>query len=102
RLTGRLVEDLWPVSCTDPGWAVGAGEARRTYESPFSARLESAQDQAERRFATFAFFDWVGTALSADWMRPSRCFLNITFPVGKRASSHPVLYACGRPFGESG
>jgi hypothetical protein len=28
--------------------------------------------QAERRFVTFELFEWVGTALSADWMRPSR------------------------------
>src|SRR5262245_15924640 len=29
-------------------------------------------NQAERRFATFDLFCKVGTALSADWMRPSR------------------------------
>lgn len=28
--------------------------------------------QAERRFTAIAMFGWVGTALSADWMRPSR------------------------------
>jgi hypothetical protein len=28
--------------------------------------------QAERRFATFVVLTKVGTALSADWMRPSR------------------------------
>src|SRR6516164_4083892 len=27
-------------------------------------------NQAERRFVTFGVFGWVGTALSADWMRP--------------------------------
>ena len=27
-------------------------------------------DQAERRFVSFGSIVWVGTALSADWMRP--------------------------------
>jgi hypothetical protein len=34
-------------------------------------RLESAPNQAERRIAT-SDLRWVGTALSADWWRPSR------------------------------
>jgi len=42
-------------------------------------------NQAERRFATFKCFLWVGTALSADWMRPSRSlFYTIVHPDGKR------------------
>ncbi len=35
-------------------------------------------NQAERRFVTFSFVEWVGTALSADWMRPSRRFFYST------------------------
>ena len=41
-----------------------------TYESP-SSRAWSPHGQAERRFVSSSEL-WVGTALSADWMRPSR------------------------------
>jgi hypothetical protein len=35
-------------------------------------------NQAERRFVTFNILGWVGTALSADWMRPSRSLFYTT------------------------
>ena len=48
-----------------------AGSCLVHYKLPFMLRLESARDQAERRFEVVVDTK-VGTALSADWMRPSR------------------------------
>jgi hypothetical protein len=44
--------------------------------------------QAERRFVTFELLKWVGTALSADWMRPSRLLL---YTMTTLAVSRPSL-----------
>src|SRR5262249_25617363 len=59
-----------PVCGNARGSDAEGAEGHQTYESPFMRRLESARDQAERRFVSFGSLVWVGTALSADWMRP--------------------------------
>ena len=42
------------------------------YDLPFVTAPGVRPNQAERRFVTFETLRQVGTALSADWMRPSR------------------------------
>jgi len=45
-------------------------EVRQTYESPFIDCLESAPVRLKGASLAPMFLEWVGTALSADWMRP--------------------------------
>src|ERR1700758_1455701 len=73
-------------------WA-GRREARGTYESPFTACPHVRLDRAERRFDLRLDLSArcrenttrqkVGTALSADWMRPSALQMSLAAGAGE-------------------
>jgi hypothetical protein len=75
-----LVEDDFDVIPNQPAGIRLGGAVARVETSP--SRVSGINvmtapgvrpNQAERRFVTFEMKRKVGTALSADWMRPSRC-----------------------------
>src|SRR6185437_453915 len=64
-------------------------------------------NKAERRFVTFDWKDyWVGTALSADWMRPWRCRSLITVREAKTTTSllvaHDLQFALKQRYANRG
>ena len=63
--------DPWPASCIVRGWD-GRVILFQAYEAPFVMCLESASIRL-KEVSSNCVLQKVGTALSADWMRPSRC-----------------------------